>query len=443
MPYADETFYTAVKRVPQGHEWRFDHSGAEVLRRFWDPRLEADRSGDPDPVDLEEFVEVFSRAVRRRLPGSPAAVYLSGGVDSIAVAAFAATELTEAGGPLALSLAVPGEEEIPGDTQRRVATELGLEQVLLPLEDPGEDGILTAALRLAAGWPTPYLDTWRAGFLRLDAEAARRGRLTVLTGNFGDEWQAVPFLAADLIATLRFRRLAGLAAEQRRFTGKTRRDTARTILWTYGVRALAVARLQSSLERTAKPLLRRRLEHILPAWLAPDSLLRRELLDRPTLLESHAHRTVSLRASSKTYDHPFHDSGMEELFEAGRRAGLTMGHPFCDADLLALRYRIRPEDLDRDGRSKYLIREAIERFSPDLAPPARRAPYHFFPQLVFAEAAQLHRQLGPPAALGALGVVDPQGFTADFERVVSNRDTRRVDMIWDVLSTESWLRTHN
>ena len=154
MPFQEETFYAAVVRIPQGHAWRRARGRSE-LRRYWDPRREEPDS-DVDPVEPDELDRILEQAVARRLPGEPAAIYLSGGIDSVAVAAYAA-DLDRRGGrtgPLALSLVIPGEEVVDGSRQRAVATSLGLEQVLLPLEPPGDnDGILGAALALAGEWP--------------------------------------------------------------------------------------------------------------------------------------------------------------------------------------------------------------------------------------------------------------------------------------------------
>ena len=68
--------------------------------------------------------------------GGQVAILLSGGLDSISVAAMAADVLRRAGssGPLALSLGFPGEasEEF---AQRAVAKSLGLEHEFVPFYD--------------------------------------------------------------------------------------------------------------------------------------------------------------------------------------------------------------------------------------------------------------------------------------------------------------------
>jgi asparagine synthase (glutamine-hydrolysing) len=445
-PNQEETFYSDVKRIPQGHIWR-RASGTSDLRRYWDPRPPGEHVVKGDPIEPEEFDALLERAVARRLSGDPVGIYLSGGVDSVAVAAYAADlERRSDRTPLALSLVIPGEEVVDGETQRAVASSLDLQQILLPLEDRRrEDGILGAALALAADLPAPLLNPWLPGFLRLNDEAAARGCRTILTGNGGDEWLTTQILAADLIRTLRFRQLAAFASAYRRSYGQSDWRIAKTIFWRFGLRPLLIDGTQPFLERRARPLLRRRLGRLLPTWLVPDRALRRELFDRPTSPPpSTSSRSVYLRAASKIYDHPLQDSDMEEIFEAARRSGIRLVHPFCDLDLIALRYRVRPEDLNRGGRPKGIVREALDRRFPVCGSATQKkvAAANFFVDLVCREGPLLLKRLGRMTALAELGVVDPVRFETDFDQMAGNRDPRHVARIWDVLTLESWLRSH-
>jgi asparagine synthetase B (glutamine-hydrolysing) len=442
MPFQEETFYAAVKRVPQGHGWRRDSNGTQ-LRRYWDPRGEEPDS-DADPVVPEELDAVLEQAVTRRLSGGPMGIYLSGGADSVAVAAYGA-ELERRHGrtPLALSLVIPGEETVDGEKQRAVAESLGLEQVLLPLEPQiGGEPILDAALELAGEWPAPPLNPWLPGFLRLNREAVERGHSTILTGNGGDEWLTSPYVAADLIRALRLRRFASYAGAFRHSYGLSSRAVARALLWRFGLRPLLVDVAKLPLERHASPLLRLRLARLLPRWLAPDRALRGELFDRPTTNATPS-GTFASRATSKLYDHPLQDADMEEIYEAARRSGVRLVHPFCDLDLLALRYRARSEDLNLDGRPKGIVREAVERRYPgkDLTVEARTIGGNVFVDGVGREGPRLLRTLGGIIALADLGVVEPSVFEQETAAPARRADPHDAARIWDALVLEAWLRT--
>jgi hypothetical protein len=136
---------------------------------------------------------------------------------------------------------------------------------------------------------------------------------------------------------------------------------------------------------------------------------------------------------------------MEELYEAGRRYGIRLAQPFCDLDVLALRYRARPEDLDRGGRPKGIVREAVGRRFPLQGLIHERAATgrNLFTELVSRDVApRLLHSVGV-AALGELGIVDPARFEAAVARGAGSRDQRSASRIWDTLILERWGRAHS
>ena len=64
--------------------------------------------------------------------------------------------------------------------------------------------------------------------------------------------------------------------------------------------------------------------------------------------------------------HPGITHDMEETQEFGRRNGQRMQHPFWDVDLVNALYRVPPDLLMRDGRSKWLLRRRLEARLPGL-----------------------------------------------------------------------------
>jgi asparagine synthase (glutamine-hydrolysing) len=102
------TFYRNIYRVPPAHVATIDQSGRFTARRYWS-------AADAKPVRLssdEAYAEnlraCLDRAVRRQLrSATPVASYLSGGLDSSAVAALAARALGETGQRLVAFTQVP------------------------------------------------------------------------------------------------------------------------------------------------------------------------------------------------------------------------------------------------------------------------------------------------------------------------------------------------
>jgi asparagine synthase (glutamine-hydrolysing) len=440
QPIHEELAYANIFRVPQGHVWRTDARGTN-LRRYFDPRLQP-TTGRTSPFDSAELDSALHRAVERRLPKDRPSVYLSSGIDSFAVAAYA-TDAGAAHGPdrrpLALSLVVPGEEGVDGAAQQEAAAALDLEQVLRRLPD----GIIASALRLAADWPAPLLDAWLPGFLELNDVAVSRGASTIFTGNGGDEWLASPVVAADLLRRRRILDAFELAATYAETYGYSRAGAARVVLWNYGVRPLVAHKTRRPLETHGSRLLRTRLRRLLPGWFLPRADdLQREVFDRPTMSPDASYDSVYATSTGKTYDHPMQDAEMEELYDAGRRTGVRFAHPLFDVDVLRLRYRLDPQDLSPGGRPKGLIREVLERRFPSAPQPTKhgRSTNVFIGRLI-DERKAIIGSVGPPVALGDLGVVDPVRFVQDFEHLDDPGNHRHASRYWDALVLESWLRS--
>ena len=119
-PDPHETFFKAVRRVPPGTRALLSHG-----------RLQFDRYWDPAPIDqpvqwltaeqAPQFDEAFDWAVKHCLNHGQAGIFLSGGLDSISVAAVAA-DCARASGqnpPLALSLGFPDPENATNRNVRR------------------------------------------------------------------------------------------------------------------------------------------------------------------------------------------------------------------------------------------------------------------------------------------------------------------------------------
>ena len=204
-PVAEATAFRDIQRVPPATRITIRLSGVET-DRYWT------LSADDRPVewltedDLGQFDELLARAVRRSLTAAgtrPPAIFLSGGLDSIAIALTVADELARRGAqlPLALSLGFTEGESNEQSIQRGVAQQLGLEHVLVQFDDAaGPTGLLDAALSMTADWPQPMWNMWAPAYAELARHGKARGAQLILTGRGGDEWlTASPYLLADLI----------------------------------------------------------------------------------------------------------------------------------------------------------------------------------------------------------------------------------------------------
>jgi asparagine synthase (glutamine-hydrolysing) len=456
-PDPTETYFSSIRRVPPGHALRLAPHERR-LYRYWQP------VPDDAPVDwieedeLDSFDRLLERAVTRCLERGSAGVFLSGGLDSVSVAAVAADAARRRGlpEPQALSLVFPDPDVNEEDVQTGVAKGLGLPQVLLSWDEAvGPRGLVREALDLSAQSPSPLMNLWAPAYHRLAREGTSRGCTAILTGAGGDEWLGVtPLYAADLIRTFDAVGLYRLLAAQRRSYHLSDVHFLWNILWRFGARPLVA----EAVSRTAPSLLRARklnwVQTSIPDWIAPGAELRSRIVERALgsdSLPSNAARRPPSRGHSRFYfeelrlslDHTFVAMEMEETFERGRLVGAALLAPYWDADLLELLYRTPPELLNRGGRAKGLVRDALARRFPNLGFERQRkvSALRFATSLLFSETATAWPSIGA-RKLAEAGVVDPKSIERTVESLLTAGDARSIQTVWDVLNLEVWLRSH-
>ncbi len=460
-PRAEETFFADVSRIPPGHAMRVGSPGRQVYR-YWDP-VAAGAAVDWIGEDgLERFDELLDQAVNRCVELGRPGVYLSGGLDSVTVAAVAVDHCRRRAlaVPWALSLVFPHPDCNEEAIQKSVAADLGLPQVLASFDEAvGANGLLQSALEMSGGWPAPLQNIWNPAYYHLGQEGKRRGCEVILTGGGGDEWLTVtPVYAADLLRALDVAGLARLAGAMRRSYRLPRLPLMRNILWTNGARLLLRELLVSFLRhgaatgilrRTLSAMLRtrRRWSRPIPVWVTPDPVLRREIARRleqnaDTRVRQQEPDSLYLREIREGLDHPLTAMEFEEIFESGRRMGLRVLQPFWDAELIDLLYRIPPHLLNKGGRSKGLVREILARRFPRLGFERQRkvVSVDFFRHTVLREATAAWQRMAGAQALAKVGAVDSTLLNGAFHQILANNQLRDAQRIWDVLNLEAWLR---
>jgi asparagine synthetase B (glutamine-hydrolysing) len=456
-PRLEETSYEHVSRVPPGNVLRVTREGHRSLR-YWDPAPDG-KVNWLTPEEVERFDEVLDRAVRRCLSFGPAGIFLSGGLDSVTVAAVA-TELCRSEGlrkPWALSLIFPDALSNEEVVQRGVATQLGLPQVVKPFfEATGTEGLLGPALALSSSLSCPLMNTWLPAYYQLALEGKKRGCQTILTGGGGDEWLGLsPLLAADLLRDFEFANLLKLWQSMRRSFRRSSVALGWSLIWKFGAQQLVMPPAHKFIKENAPWALklRRRLSPWpapweAPKWLAPGSELRqafnrrREEEHTNKLQSSHSHYIQDIRPA---LDHPVVSREWEELFEVYHKAGVRMMQPFCDADLVDMLYRTPPFLLIQEGRSKGLVRSSMARRFPNLGFDRQRKveATGFYASLIYTDGHNIWEKLGGARTLADLGVVDSKVLNSTIETVLGRRrEGTHAHQVWNTLNLETWARAH-
>ncbi len=91
----DETLFRGVKRLMPGHTMTWK-DGRVDIREFWDLSFEPKHEARTDADYIEEWRHLFRQSVELRLMADvPLGMFLSGGIDSSAIAAMMSTMVTE------------------------------------------------------------------------------------------------------------------------------------------------------------------------------------------------------------------------------------------------------------------------------------------------------------------------------------------------------------
>jgi asparagine synthase (glutamine-hydrolysing) len=341
------TAFKGVSRLEFGTTLAVNGKGASAPRHYWHPRriLETARITSYEDVK-ERFDELFQQAVARCVTGNDI-VALSGGIDSPAVAGFAAPfhrQLT--GRPLsALSLVFPDHPKVDERSYiELIGQSLGLQlHAFVPKARVLDD---VAQWAKVLDGPIPYMTA--PGLHEFYSEARRLGFRNILTGDIAEcvvDLQGN--LANHLLIHGRWRALMRLVATQR---------LKRLGTW----QKLGLQCVKPFVpEPMAKWYLRAR-GHDFGAGL-PDWVNRRELAPWVRRVPPHwkpwsAVQTMPLRGCPIS---------MEGVEITGAVAGVTVRRPFADIDLWEFFLSLPAEIKYPDLRSKTLVRRLLRGRVPD------------------------------------------------------------------------------
>jgi asparagine synthetase B (glutamine-hydrolysing) len=459
---AGETYFEAVRRVPAGRALTATPSGI-TTKRYWDPAPNEDAVEWITEADLPHFSTVMEQALGRALSVGRPSIFLSGGIDSVAVAMYAAerAQALESEPPVALSLVFPDPNFDEERIQRLVASELRLPQTVVPFEEAQRpDGLVLAALRTTGTWPTPLVNIWHPLYTRLALEGRAQGANTVLTGAGGDEWLSVsPRWAADCMRGLHFRELHHFWLTFRNSYTVRKWPVLRNLLWKYGAKVIVKDAARAVVARTAPERLvevrRRRLHDRMDAWLAPDRTLAGELEERAVAwrVDGHSHGAY-LSDVIPYFENVVVAMEREEAFERGRRLGLEPFMPFWDPSVVDFLVRTPPRLLHAGHRSKGILRRSLDKRFPaaGFADQKKVLITDFSVSVLAEQIPRAWKEYGGAPILTDSGIVDGKLLESAVQSSLERLQGRGVsdgnvlqfsalaNKLWGVLNLEAWVR---
>ncbi|HSS29197.1 MAG TPA: asparagine synthase (glutamine-hydrolyzing) [Usitatibacter sp.] len=362
---APGSLYETVRRLPGGHSMTvdLDRPGEPVVRKYWEFAIEPAQGipANAEAVWGEELRHLLAQAVRRRLMSDvPLGVFLSGGIDSSAVLAYA----TEALGRSAVNTFSIGFIEPTFDESefaRTAATHFGS---LHHEKRLGIDEARTLTPEVLRRLDEPFADPSIVPTFQL-CRFARENITVALGGDGGDELFAGydPFKALAIARWYNALVPASMKAGIRRLADWLPVSDANMSLEFKVKRGLRGASFPEAMWN--------------PAWLGPlEPREVAELFDEPVAAEDLYSEAIAAwegtRAAhvvDKTLEFYtrfyLQDDILAKADRASMMVSLEVRSPFLDQDLADFARRIPHSFKYRDGTTKYLLKSALRGVVPD------------------------------------------------------------------------------
>lgn len=436
-----ETFYADIYRLPPAHRLIVRSSG-KSLDRYWNP-VPVGFSWATDD-ELSQFESTLRRAVERCIDVGARAVAMSGGFDSVGIAAIAA-DIVGPDAPLsALSVRFPNTEINEEATQAKVAKVLGMPQHFRTVYPEAlDEDFVAMALAHSVGNSSPVMGLWQGLYSTLFVTAREQGLHRVLFGTGGDEMLVVDtryahdlFLQRDTHGLVEF-----IRAWQKTSPFPAWR-VAHYLLWEAAIKPTLI----SEARQLAGPTVSR-WYHSLRNRIRPlDMPLRSGPLER---LQERARESVRVELGPKEGRYieairelpqtPSLSIELEQGLEWAGRFGVRILYPFFDPDFVELALRVHPRRLYQGGRMKGPLRELVHRKLPSVMMPVRKVDFTNLGRDVLRRFGRNSwTRLGGATRLAELGIIDPIAANDITEHFFSGRSERWVP-VWQLLSTEAWL----
>ena len=444
----DETFYEGIRRLPSAHALRLD-KGQLTTRRYWDPVPPGFAWASAG--EMAEFPAVLERAVERCVAAGADCLALSGGFDSIGLAALAARP-APARHPLhAVALRFVDTPCDEGETQAAVADGLGMPLLLLTIgESLGDRSLVDVSFALSERSHCPVLSVWQPVYAGLLRAAAGLGLGGLMMGTGGDEMLGVDgTYAADCLAAGRLRELGRFYMACRQTSTASTQRLLRAVLWRGAIRPELGRRARSIMEffapaTTERLRQRRRGRAAVRPWLAgADRELSAALRKRachPIPIELAPGEGAYVRAIRHLPQAALMQLELEQGSSFAGRFGFPLFLPYLDRDLVELLLRFRPEHLIDGGYHKAPLRRLVRDRLPMVDPRAKKMGFgRMAHDVLRSQGRAAWRDLGGPAMLGDIGLVRRELANGWMNDYFAGRHDDALQA-WLFLSTEMWLQ---
>ena len=407
----DRSAFVGIRELPAAHYVVVGPDGPGPETRWWDLDFAEPESPPSDPESIEELRSLLDDATRLRLRADvPVAAYVSGGLDSSAIAAIARRQMDEPLLAFGVGFSDPHFDE--SGFQRRIASRLGIDFHQTVVDSSAIAELFPRAIELSE---KPTMRTALTPLLRLSASVREAGLKVVTTGEGADEL----FAGYDI-----FRE-----DKVRRFWARQPSSTVRPLLLRRLNRFLAADLARSGaflngfygrrLLEVDDPLYSHRLRFENTGRCL--RLFRREIVERATAERDPANGLLGRLPTAFSRFSPLGRAQYLEvstflegylLHSQGDR--MLMGNsvegrfPFLDYRVAELAARLPSRLRLRGLEEKYALRRAVGGLLPEEISSRPKRPYRAPIGEVFAgpDAPDYVRELLQPSRIAEVGILD-------------------------------------
>lgn len=441
----EQTLYRNILRLPAAHYLKVRHN-LFTMQRYWDvdPAYQIRYSSDAQYA--KHFEHVFAEAVSCRLRScGPVSAEMSGGVDSSSIVAFAQAHYHSVGkaesGFETFALGFPGKSCDESAFSQSMVKMWDLTHHTLPSTVPESSWFIRETRR--SGDFTPY-PTWAAWDL-LSSFIQERGFRVILNGAGGDEWLTGSISHyADFLRHFKLKALIRQVCADLQFAS---RESVPAIIFP----SLTLLRvglwplLPTGIRRAVKSVVRSRSANYDPLEL--DFVRRTKLGER--LAKRNSNRRFPTHAQQSIYGRLAESGWMAHGIEMRDRLdGLhdrETRFPFMDRRIIEFSLAIPEEQLWRGHDTKYVLRNAMSGFLPELIR-WRRTKADF--SHVFLEVFQMLNAARhfDDLTIASIGWIDGAKIARMYSEMVQSyqrKDLAWINYVWNlwmVLGIEIWYK---
>lgn len=431
------TIFKGICRVPPGHYVLFEN-GQLTVAPYWVPSFE--ESGNQTFEKLrDEFRELLRLATIRQLDTGKAGCFLSGGTDSSTVAGMIGLAKGTPAGTYSIGFEAEGYDEMA--FARIAAQHFGTEHHEYYVTP---DDLVRSIPMVASSYDQPFGNSSALPAYYCAKMAKENGITRILAGDGGDELFGGNSRYAKQRIFNAYRHLPSIV----------QKGILEPVFKLHGMDQIPLVKKGSSyIEQASMPMPDRLQLYNLITRLGVDQVLTPEFLQAvnlsaPLELQREVWSsavTDNLTNRELAFDWRFTlaESDLPKVCGTTRLAGINVGFPMLDDELLAFSLRL-PVDYKLKGlKLRWFFKEALRGFLPDEIIVKKKQGFGL-PFGVWLTRHDALRKLARDSVMGLVerGVLRNQFVEQLFNKHLQEHPGYYGEMIWISMMLEQWLQTH-